>query len=261
MNEQQIKKLHKQHWQPGYGSISWEEAIFIQEVVETHRPAKVIEIGTATGLSSGFICRFMDEFGGQCFTTIDLSSKFYADPTKVTGFLLPAIYTGSNIQVQRITGNMAIDVEGLDDPHANVAFIDANHQHPWPTLDTLFLYPFMIPPAIVLHHDLDLYRHQEPIVWGIGPKFLYDQTPSQRRLARATTEPNIYGIDLTMPKADFEVMCAQALHLPWSVRQPLSFRLLIRIRNFLIQHYSPSLVRAFEKSVDLYNRANPYLTR
>jgi predicted O-methyltransferase YrrM len=56
----QIHAIHGRIWNAGLGSISAEEAAFLQDGVASDNPTNVIEVGTASGLSTGFLALFMD---------------------------------------------------------------------------------------------------------------------------------------------------------------------------------------------------------
>ena len=68
----EIHEVHMSHWEKGYGSISSKEAYFVQEVVYSCRPVDFLEIGTASGISTGFIAKFMDACQGVRLVSIDL---------------------------------------------------------------------------------------------------------------------------------------------------------------------------------------------
>ncbi len=56
---EEIYKIHDMCWRKGYSSISAKEANFLQIGIAEDKPKRFIEIGTASGLSAGFIALFM----------------------------------------------------------------------------------------------------------------------------------------------------------------------------------------------------------
>lgn len=253
MNQTDIDRLHAEHWRTGYGSVAPDELTFFQQKIVEHRPKKFIEIGTASGLSGGFIAQFMDENGGEKFTTVDHDNTFFGDPTKPNGFLLREIYTGSGVVIEDHTFKVAPDIPSFLDNY-EMAFVDANHQHPWPLLDTLCVYPFLTGPKLVFEHDLDLYRKQDEIVWGIGPKYLYDQFPDTHRERAEANNGNLFCLSFDLPKEKVEQIAIDALNLPWSMRTPIPRPSLEKIRAFLAEYYSPAVLEAFDKRAQLWNR-------
>lgn len=247
MNFNEIKSLYDKVWRPGYGAVSVSELMFLQEQIGKVRPRHFIEIGMASGLSTGFIARFMENAHGATLTSVDHDDTFFGDPSKPNGFLVPDLYTGKGIDVRLIKHKTALDVHGFDGAW-EMAFIDANHQHPWPLIDTLALWPSMAGPKIIVHHDLTLYLRQD-VMFGIGPKYLYDQVPCDRRSAPAEAGGNIFMLDMDMPKADLEELAILGFKLPWSLRGPLSPAYVKKIREMLARHYSEALQKHFDAVV------------
>lgn len=246
-----VQKLFQLFWKTGYGSIAADEALFVQELITKHRPAHFLEIGMASGLSGGLISRFLDASGGKKFTSIDHDNVFFGDKSKSNGFLIQEIYTGTKVEVVKRPYRTALDLDEIGESF-DMAFIDANHQHPWPLIDTLCLYPHLTGSKIVVHHDLRLFRKQD-IVFGIGPKYLFDQFPSSHRIASTANDGNIFAIDLNMTKAELEKIAMDGFSLPWSLRTPLQENYVNSVRAMLKRHYSQSLCEVFESSLKKFN--------
>jgi methyltransferase family protein len=261
MDFAEIERIHKQHWRQEYGTVEADEVEYFQELIKQHRPASFVEIGTASGLSSGLICLLMDEFGGKRFVTVDYNNTFFGDTTKENGFLLPSIYPGSNVEVTRLTHKIAPDVSDLGETF-DMGFVDACHNHPWPLIDILCLYPVMRGSKVVIVHDLNLYRLQalgKKEVWGdkiygIGPKYLYDQFPHTHRDRSTANNGNVFSLSLDLPIVRMEQLANDGFALPWSLRAPIAGPHLEAIRKVLRTYYDPSVVAGFNKCVDKFNR-------
>jgi hypothetical protein len=135
----------------------------------------------------------------------------------------------------------------------DMVFIDANHQHPYPTLDTLCVYPFLTGSKTVLHHDLKLYKTQR-VPFGIGPKYFYDQVPHALRDRSPANEGNLYSVRLTLDQEAFEDVLVDALLLPWSLRTHIIPPRVTAIQELLDAHYSPRVREAFDTATKRYNR-------
>ena len=71
-------------------------------------------------------------------------------------------------------------------------FIDANHRHPWPTLDLLGALDYLAPGATVVLHDINLpVIHPEYSDWGA--KHLFDSLAVEKEAAQ-DGEDNIGAI-------------------------------------------------------------------
>lgn len=249
----EIHEVHISHWKKGYGSISSKEAHFIQGVISSYRPGNFLEIGTASGMSTGFIAKFMDSCQGNKLVSIDLDKTFYVDRSKPTGFLAKEIYDGNSVNIELIQGkDSTYVIEAYCDQKFDVAFIDANHQHPWPTLDMIAILPALNNNAPIIHHDLALYRQQNPVC-GIGPKYLYDQIPEKQRVLTDGPQKNIYYIKTGEDFRDLENYLADSLRIPWSIMNEISQDSLGRFRRIIERYWGAALLDAFDDSVIKFN--------
>jgi len=250
----EIKNIFEKYWKKGWGSVAADEVVYIQELIKNHKPKKFLEIGMASGLSGGLISRALDEYEGEIFTTIDHDNTFFGDPSRENGFLIDKIYTGENIKIEKMPFKTSLDLSTLGRKF-DMAFIDANHQHPWPIIDTLCLYPFMQGEKIVIHHDLKLFKNQD-IVYGIGPKYLFDQFPESCRDRSSANNGNIFYVKLSISREQMEAIAIDAFSLPWSLRTPLNKKFIDAIRFIITNYYSSELLSVFDKSLLKFNK--PY---
>lgn len=253
MNRESIAAIHARFWRKGWGSVTVDEAAFILDAISEHRPRAFVELGTASGLSGALIRQMLAAHGGELFVTYDVAPRFFGDPSQETGFLLDEIGGGEPVSLARRIGRGAAElfkaVERFD-----MAFVDANHRHPWPLLDTLFLAEVMEGPRIVIHHDLLLHRRQEEPV-GIGPKHLFDQFPEARR--RAGGGGNIFLIDLTMRRADLARVAVAALALPWSLERAMGDAEREAVRAMLGRSLPPHVLAGFDRAAERFDRPAP----
>lgn len=253
MDRESIAAIHARHWREGWASVTVDDAEFILEVVATHRPRRFVEIGTASGLSGALIRLMLAAHGGERLATHDVSARFFGDPSRETGFLLDEIEGGEPVSLSRHIGRGAADLLGMGE-RFDMAFVDANHRHPWPLLDTLFLSEVLEGSRIVIHHDLLLHRRRtEP--FGIGPKYLYDQAPEARR--RAGGGGNIFLLDLSMRRAELAALAVAALHLPWSLERALSEAEREAIRAMLKRSMPGHVLSVFDRTAAKYDFPSP----
>ena len=251
MDLHEVEKVFDEHWRQGWGSVFPAEIMVMQDLIAEHRPRHFIEVGTASGLSGGFIARIMEENGGESFTTLDLFEEFFRDKSKPVGYLVERIYQGSAIRIDLRPKTTALDLPAMG-REFDMAFVDANHQHPYPTLDTLCLYPFLTGPRTVIHHDLKLYKEQDVPI-GIGPKYLFDQVPEAYRSSSHVQRGNLFWLSLTMPREELEALAIDSLLLPWSIRHEMRPRRIQQVREVLGAHYSTRLLDAFELALQRFN--------
>lgn len=246
MNSSEIAAVWDKHWRPGYGSINKAEAAFIRNSILRCTPNRYLEIGTASGLSGGLICKFLEMCGGEKFFSIDFSDKFWAEPDKPVGFLVPLIHDAKSPSFSLIPKSTVLDIPNvLGKDKFDGAFIDANHQHPWPTLDTIATLPHLRPGAELIHHDLELFRKQDQAI-GIGPKYLFDQIPDKFRVVDLEESPNIFLIRFSGFLFEYQAALADALLLPWTVRNEIPENLLDGYRDVIQRHWGAGLLSAFD---------------
>lgn len=251
MELSEITELLKRFIKPGYGTVAPDEVDFIQSLIAQHKPQSFIEIGMASGMSTGFIARFMEEQGGGRLVSLDHDDTFFGDTTKPNGFLFPEIYQGEKVQAELIKFKTALDIHEVDGDF-DMAFIDANHQQPWPAIDMMALYPRMTGPKIMVHHDLRLFMKQDNM-FGIGPKYLFDQFPESHRQRSAANDGNIFAVDLNLDQARFEQLLTDLIKLPWSVRTPINPAYVAKIEAILKRDYSSALHSHFMRCLEHNN--------
>lgn len=249
-----IREVHKKFWKPGYGSISAKEAYFIQQGIAEYKPKRFLEIGTASGLSTGFIGMFLSQNDGEEVVTLDIDKVFWADQTKETGFLAKDICDGDiKITYIREKDSTYLQENYIEDKF-DMAFVDANHQHPWPVLDMIAVLPLMKKGALIYHHDLALYKNQTPI-YGVGPKYLFDQIPEYIRCAIKEVEKNIYYIKTPDNYMDLAPALIDALYLPWTIRKKIPESIFDKYKYIAKRYWNEDLVDALEKTAGKFMKA------
>ena len=250
MDKQQITRIYKKSLRPGYGPIIQSEAMFIQDLIIEHRPKRFLEVGTGSGISGGLIANFLDENGGAELVTIDLQEMFFGDQSKVTGYLIDEIYSKGRIQIERHRGTTCVDYSSLVKEQFDMVFIDANHQHPWPVLDTLFVLPFISETGVLIHHDLNLFKVKN-FRHGIGPRHLADAVSCQMSTCQDGRE-NIFALQLqgwSRETALKELL--HALELPWTLIQPINPEQAGKIGRGLERLWGTEVKKRFSDIYDL----------
>jgi predicted O-methyltransferase YrrM len=140
------------------GSIGPPDYLFLTAVIGILAPARVVEIGTQTGFSTGLIAAALAHSRGSkranCVDTIDRVAQCAIDQTRPTGFEISEVFGEFASMIRVHVPQDARFVSQIAGPNElELAFIDADHRHPLPLLDLLQLAPWMRPASWVLLHD------------------------------------------------------------------------------------------------------------
>jgi predicted O-methyltransferase YrrM len=151
------------------GGIGSRDYFFLTALVSILAPRRVIEIGTLTGFSAAIIAAAIHRQHGagllpqsrdrQGITveTIDAHTHCSIDQTRPIGFEIPELIPDLASTVRVHTGRHSDFVRELAArDEFGLAFIDADHRHPWPLLDVLRLAPYVQAGGWILLHDIQL---------------------------------------------------------------------------------------------------------
>ena len=192
------------------GSISHYDARFLFRHSLEAGTSVAVEIGTASGFSTGLLCHalaFASKAGriGSDYrvVTYDIDTQFYADRNRRSGdaareqlptALLERVTFRAPATVADLAGDFGVD-------EIVFLFIDASHAHPWPTLDLLGALDYLRPGATVVLHDINLpVIHPEFASWGV--KHLFDSLTVEKEVAQDPSEPNIGSIRIPPAKEE-----------------------------------------------------------
>ena len=176
------------------GGIGSRDYFFLTAMVSILAPRRVIEIGTLTGFSAAVIAaaihRQHGNNGGIAVETVDTRTHCSIDETRLVGFEIPELIPDLISTVRVHTGR---DSEFAQELGAHekfgLAFIDADHRHPWPLLDVLRLTPCLQAMGWILLHDIQLGTHGkkarqagERMEGGTpyGAEWLFDRWPFRK---------------------------------------------------------------------------------
>jgi predicted O-methyltransferase YrrM len=148
------------------GGIGSRDYFFLTCLVSILAPRRAIEIGTLTGFSTAIIAAAINRQHGERNTitveTIDSHTHCSIDRSRPIGFEIPDLIPDLVATVRIHTGRESDVVSEIAAPgEFGLAFIDADHRHPWPLLDVLRLTPYLQPRSWILLHDIQLGTYGE----------------------------------------------------------------------------------------------------
>jgi hypothetical protein len=152
---------------PGWtrGAIGVLDACFLTDALACLKPTRVLELGAASGGSTLVMLRAMRLLGaplapwpgGASILSLDLHPRCFSDQSRPTGAAVdecdPALAPFRRV----VAPAQSFDLSRLLPPGAcDFAFIDADHRHPWPTIDALASLGALRPGSWIALHDIDL---------------------------------------------------------------------------------------------------------
>lgn len=227
------------------GAVGVLDACFLYDLITAVRPTRVIEVGTASGGSTATILRALHESAipltddqGPVVRSYDLHPYCFSDRTRPVGSAVGELTPQLAHGVRFTTGtslDAGRDLAGFD---AQLAFIDAEHRHPWPTIDLLAILPALAPGAWVVLHDIDLpaaakryeQAHSTAVDWHhAGAQWLFKAWPDDSLAGRSGAR-NIGALalpDHPITRAHLRAQLADAIARPYEIDPPPQARALL----------------------------------
>jgi cephalosporin hydroxylase len=215
------------------GAIGVADLLFLHAFVNVLAPERVVEIGTLSGFSAAVIAdAVVQHHGTECDSvlvdTIDLSECCFNDQTKPVGFQIAELLPGLASRIRVHTGKDSRYVTQIARPRElELVFIDADHQHPRPTLDLIQVARFVRPGGWVVIHDIELGSLGQrmraagtPLEHGapFGAQWLFEAWPFEK-----ISGGNIGALRLPSDLRDLVPFALAMLRIP-SELQPIAAR-------------------------------------
>lgn len=210
------------------GMISKYDARYLYRRVARAGAGTVVEIGTSSGVSTLFICYALHhayQAGriGPNFKVLsyDIRTHFYDATDILIGQAAMEVLRPDLLQhVEFRNPATAPDVRAEHELDSlGLVFIDADHRHPWPTLDLLAFLDVVRPGGEVVLHDINLpVAYPEFQDWGA--KHLFDDAKCEK-LTETTDVGNIGSILVPLDKETLRGQLHGILDAhPWEVEVP-----------------------------------------
>jgi predicted O-methyltransferase YrrM len=221
------------------GSLSDDDAHYLfRTAADAHTPVAV-EIGTASGFSTAVLAhalgashRAAGRDSDWQVVSYDIDPRLYFDRSKRVGDAARAMLPPHLLErIDFRAPATAIDLKRHHAPSSlEYLFIDANHHHPWPTLDLLATLDQLAPGAAVVLHDINLpLIHPQFAAWGV--KYLFDALPLEKDTSPGTL-PNIGRIRIPREKAALREQLVRILdEHEWEVEVPDHVRAAVERRD------------------------------
>ncbi|MDD5396692.1 MAG: glycosyltransferase [Candidatus Moranbacteria bacterium] len=139
-----------------YSEMQESEIDFISELIKTHSPKKILEIGIAAGSCSAFMLEDTRMDPDVKLFGIDYNDAYYRDPEQKTGWILEKTQPDLRDKIAVYTGGVAAKFLDIIGPGIDFCVIDTMHVVPGELLDFLMVLPYLKDGAICILHDTNL---------------------------------------------------------------------------------------------------------
>lgn len=236
--------------------MSNDQLAFLCGLIEEYRPNKIVEVGVSAGGTTAVIlkCISMLKLKPE-FYSLDLSTLFYRDQRKQTGYLAEECkkILGSEVKHSLYTGKYA--VEYLEEIGADIDFLilDTVHSMPGELLDFLAFYPYLKQSAIVVVHDIALNLfHNQPDAFAT--KVLLDTVAARKFYGMdGDSLLNIGAFMINSDTGRYIDNIFSALTLTWK-SFPKKEELTL-YREFYQKHYNNGNLELFDAAVRMNYRS------
>jgi hypothetical protein len=217
------------------GTIEASDYFFLTAFVSILAPQRVIEIGTLTGFSAALIAAAIHRQSGNNdgagppsgrreigVDTIDLFPQCFIDKTRPTGFEIAESFPELASMIRLHIPHDSTIISELAAPgELEMAFIDANHQHPFPLLDLLRLAPYIKRGGWIVLHDIQLGTMgrkakgaDETLRWGAaeGAEWLFESWPFRKISGR-----NIGAVQIPDEKSALIPFALRLMSRPYEI--------------------------------------------
>lgn len=190
-----------------FGNITLSESKFIYDQIIAHNAYECIEIGVASGCSSAVMIAALlenEKISGEIHTlySYDLLPNCYWDKSLKIGYAGREMLKGKrehhyNWLLRTQTTCLDLEKYHLENS-ADLIFIDACHDHPWPAIDLQACLPYIKNNGIIILHDINL-PLKNPKYKSDGVKTLYYGLDCEKFHINEKI-PNIGGIKINNDK-------------------------------------------------------------
>jgi predicted O-methyltransferase YrrM len=209
------------------GTIGPGDYFFLTAFVSILAPQRVVEIGTLTGFSAAIIAATLHHQSGgdrpRWVDTIDLLPKCLIDDTRPTGFEIAESFPELASMIRlHVPHDSTVVSELAERDELEIAFIDANHQHPLPLLDLLRLAPYIRRGGWVVLHDIQLgtigrkaNAADQTMRWGAteGAEWLFESWPF-----RKISGGNIGAVQIPNDKSTLIPFALRLMSVPYEIK-------------------------------------------
>ncbi len=250
----EIDLVFEQYYFEGMGAVSRYDAKFLCELIEETRPSKCFEVGVASGMSTTFLLMALAKVSPESeLISVDISQQYYADRTKEVGYVVDAAIPEKGCMYGLHFHHWSADAEKFaTDSKFDFVFIDAHHSHPWATLDTMLILPFVKTGTWIAVHDIAL-KDIPRFASETGPFNVYEVFSSPKKKSLFENQ-NIGAFQITKKHRDYEGQLLESLTQKWTVSGVIKQSFYDRIFETVERFYSAEFAAQVRAMIEAHNK-------
>jgi predicted O-methyltransferase YrrM len=223
------------------GSLALSDCLFLTAFVRIIGPRRIVEIGTGSGFSAALLALAIQSQRADrhavTVDTIDTNAEYFGNENLNVGFQIQCLLPDLSNTVRVHAPRESDFITNLAKPdELEIAFVDADHQHPRPLLDVLRLAPYVRGGGWILLHDIRLgsmsgsENAEGSYDVCFGAEWLFNSWPF-RKIAGG----NIGAIQLPPERKQILPTARKLLRLPFEVRNQRPRHLRSEVRKCFAQ--------------------------
>jgi predicted O-methyltransferase YrrM len=238
-----LDSLHSRRPQNDEAGISTEDAENLYALIMQNKPDIYVEIGTAAGVSTAYVIQAMNEIGnnGKIYA-FDCLDHCYYQPQKPIGYAVEEMLDEIHCQLIKKTRAFSLDVGDTVKEPIDFALIDGSHGHPWATLDTIAVLPFLSPGALVAYHDINLPNLTPEGVNSTGPMILFEKISAPKKILEGEYK-NLGVVSFEEDRRVYIQELIDLFEMPWTC--PVDLEHLASLQKIIGRYYGADFGRAF----------------
>ena len=244
-----------------YSEMERNERYFLNGIIRSLKPKKILEVGVANGGGSAIILNAIRDIDGAELHSVDYTEKSYRYPDKPSGFLVEEkfpelmgkwhMYRGGD--VSRFIEGIGGDIDFL--------MLDTVHTHPWETLNFLCVLPFMRADSWCVLHDISIFANPDDRS-ALACRYLFASVVSEEKITPAPDSDsvkfaNIGAFKVSELTGKYVDNLFEALVIPWNIQ--VGARDIEDISRIISRHYTPKQYSFFRDILEFqrYLLAHP----
>ena len=204
----------------GEPEMTPDESAFLCGLLNEIQPSKILEVGVAAGSATAIMLQCLED-GHYDYEmhSVDISTRFYRDRTRETGFLAKIAkeflnHPNHHIYIGR---NVASCLEEIG-PGIDFLIMDTVHFLPGEILDFLVILPFLRENSVVCLHDVAVSHYVPAMKNAHSCSVLFSNVTSKNKFINFTSDgkyPNIAAFQVTKETRKHIIDIFLSLILRW----------------------------------------------